>query len=179
MEAHPGFCHITRRHKVMTRRMRTWATLLPTTLIVVFAACILEIQPLARADTPGPLGPAVAPEHLTMVIVPDALLGSNKRVHDAYIPANIAARAGQKVIVTVYNLDTAPHTFTAQDLHLNVFVPGAKAQGLEAVTTFTFTVGKTGKYHWKCILPCDNGGLNAWAMTHDGYMAGTITISPA
>jgi plastocyanin len=113
------------------------------------------------------------------VIVPDALLGSNKRTHDAYIPAVLTASAGQQVIVTVYNQDSSPHSFTVPALGLNVIVPGAKAQGLEGTITFSFTASKPGTYHWKCILPCDNGGANAWAMTHDGYMAGTITIAQA
>ena len=119
---------------------------------------------------------ALAPELVNLTIVPDALMGSNKRTHDAYIPAFISARANQKVIVTIYNLDTTPHSFTAPSLGLNAIAVGAKAQGAVGMTTFSFTAAKTGVYHWKCILPCDNGGANAWAMTHDGFMAGTITI---
>ncbi|HXT34660.1 MAG TPA: hypothetical protein VN837_03690 [Chloroflexota bacterium] len=134
----------------------------------------------ARASTHQAISKA-APraEQVNLVIVPDALLGSNKRTHDAYIPAFLTATAGQPVIVTVYNLDTAPHSFTAPALGLNVIVPGATSQGLKGTATFSFTASKPGVYHWKCILPCDNGGVNAWAMTHDGYMAGTITVARA
>ena len=80
------------------------------------------------------------------------------------------------MIVTVYDLDTAPHSFTAPGLGLNVIIPGGSDQGIEGIKTFSFTANKAGSYHWKCILPCDNGGVTAWAMTHDGYMAGTVTI---
>jgi hypothetical protein len=47
------------------------------------------------------------------------------------------------------------------------------------VLTFSFTATKAGTYRWKCILPCDGGGPDSWAMIHDGYMAGTITVAAA
>jgi plastocyanin len=119
---------------------------------------------------------AIAPEQVNMVIVPDALRGSNKRNHDAFLPAYISAQAGQKVTVTVYNLDQSPHSFTAPALGLNVILPGSAGDGAVRVTTFTFTAPKAGVYTWKCVMPCDNGGVNAWAMTHMGFMAGTITV---
>ena len=119
---------------------------------------------------------SVAAARINLVIVPDALMGSNKKTHDAYVPAYITAKAGQEVVVTVYNLDSAPHSFTASALGLNVIVPGAASPGAVGTKTFSFTVSKAGTYHWLCILPCDNGGAHAWAMMHDGYMAGTITI---
>jgi len=119
------------------------------------------------------------PEHINMVVVPDSLAGSDKRHHDAIIPAYISAQVGQKIIITFYNIDTAPHSFTAQGLGLNVIIPPAPKDGVPSITTFSFTVNKVGTFHWKCILPCDNGGVNAWAMIHDGYMAGTIVIQRA
>jgi plastocyanin len=147
-------------------------------LAVGLATGISAIHLSAQASTSQAAHVAAAPppERINMTIVPDALLGSNKRTHDAFIPAYLTAQVGQQVTVTVYNLDTSPHSFTAPALHLNVIVPGAKAQGLVATNTFSFTVNKKGVYQWRCILPCDNGGANAWAMTHNGYMAGTITI---
>jgi plastocyanin len=164
----------------MNKRTRIGATLLAAATAVGLATGIATTHPAAQASRHAAL-PAAAqlPERVNMVIVPDALLGSNKRTHDAYVPAVLTAKAGQQVIVTIYNLDTAPHSFTAPALGLNVIVPGAKDQGLEGTATFRFTASKAGTYHWKCILPCDNGGVNAWAMTHDGYMAGTITIAHA
>jgi hypothetical protein len=38
-------------------------------------------------------------------------------------------------------------------------------------------VRKPGVYHWWCVMPCDDA--HGWAMQHDGYMAGTITVRPA
>ncbi len=159
----------------MTTRTRIGVTLLAAATAVGLAASIATTHPAAHAGSPA----ALAPERVTLVIVADSLLGSNKHTHDAYVPAYLTAKAGQQVIVTVYNLDTSPHSFTSPALGLNVIVPGAKSQGLEGSITFSFTANKAGTYHWKCILPCDNGGANAWAMTHDGFMAGTITIQHA
>ncbi|HVA91364.1 MAG TPA: cupredoxin domain-containing protein [Chloroflexota bacterium] len=119
---------------------------------------------------------ALAPEQVNMVIVPDSLRGSNKRNHDAFLPAYISARAGQQVTVTVYNLDQSPHSFTAPALGLNVILPGGASDGSVRATTFTFTAPKAGVYMWKCVMPCDNGGVNAWAMTHMGFMAGTVIV---
>ncbi len=162
----------------MTTGQRIWALALATTTAFGLAAGVSMIHPGAQAGSPATLAAAAqAPEQVNLVIVPDSLVGSDKKTHDAYIPSVISATAGRKVIVTIYNLDTAPHSFTSPALGLNQIVPGAKDQGMKGVATFSFTASKAGTYHWKCILPCDNGGVNAWAMTHDGYMAGTITVA--
>jgi plastocyanin len=161
----------------MTTRTRIGATLLAAAVALGLATGIATTHSAAWASSHAALpAAALAPERVNLVIVADSLIGSNKHTHDAYVPAYLTAIAGQQVIVTVYNLDTSPHSFTAPGLGLNVIVPGAKSQGLEGMTTFSFTANKVGTYHWKCILPCDNGGANAWAMSHDGFMAGTITI---
>ncbi len=162
----------------MTNGQRIWSLGLATKTAFGLAAGISMIHPGAQASRQEAVPAAArAPEQVNLVIVPDSMVGSDKKTHDAYIPAVMTATAGQKVIVTVYNLDTAPHSFTSPALGLNQIVPAAKSQGLKGVTTFSFTwASKAGTYHWKCILPCDGGGSNAWAMTHDGYMAGTITI---
>jgi heme/copper-type cytochrome/quinol oxidase subunit 2 len=157
----------------MTSGQRIWALALAGTTAFGLAAGIKMGHPSVQADSPAA---TQTPEQVNLVIVPDALGGSDKKTHDAYIPTVMTATAGRKVIVTIYNLDTAPHSFTSPALGVNQIVPGAKAQGLKGVATFSFTASKPGTYHWKCILPCDNGGVNAWAMTHDGYMAGTITV---
>lgn len=164
----------------MITRTGLGATLLASVTLVGLTAGIALTHPAALAGSLGaPASAAQAPERINVVIVPDALLGSNKRTHDAYVPAYLRATAGRQVLVTVYNLDTAPHSFTSPALGLNVIVPAAKAEGLQGTSTFSFTAKKPGTYHWKCILPCDNGGVNAWAMTHDGFMAGTITVTAA
>ncbi len=152
------------------------ALLLAATAAAGLATGVAAMHPVAQASRQAV---APAPERVNLVIVPDALRGSDKHTHDAFVPAYLTAKAGQLVIVTIFNLDTSPHSFTSPALGLNVIVPGAKDQGAEGTMSFSFTAKKPGTYHWKCILPCDNGGLNAWAMTHDGYMAGTITVTPA
>lgn len=157
--------------------MKTTRLAIGTVLIASFLGVLVVIFSALPGGQAARAGATLAPLRVNMVIVPDALRGSDKHTHDAYVPAYITARAGQQIIVTVYNLDTAPHSFTAQALGLNVIVPGGPSDGVMAAKTFSFTVSKAGTYHWKCILPCDNGGVNAWAMTHDGYMAGTITIT--
>ena len=155
---------------------KTLATAALVSLVSIgVTATALAARPNSPVAAAAPAA-ALAPESINLTIVPDALMGSNKHTHDAYLPAYLSARAHQKVIVTVYNLDTSPHSFTAPSLGLNAIIAGAKSQGGVGMTTFSFTAARDGVYHWKCILPCDNGGANAWAMSHDGFMAGTITI---
>jgi len=138
-------------------------------------AAVMAAHPTNHVAVAAPAA-ALAPESINLTVVPDSLMGSNKHTHDAYVPAYISARANQKVIVTIYNLDTAPHSFTAPSLGINAIATAAKGQGGVGVTTFSFTATRAGVYHWKCILPCDNGGATAWAMSHEGFMTGTITI---
>lgn len=56
-------------------------------------------------------------------------LGSDKKLHDAFTPADITAKAGQKIIVTVYSYDMDAHSFTVPALSLNVVIPGVKHEG--------------------------------------------------
>jgi hypothetical protein len=66
----------------------------------------------------------------------------------------------------------------ASALHLNVLIPGARRTGVPAVRVFRFTAHKAGAYQWHCMQPCDDAA-GGWAMAHQGYMAGTITIVSA
>lgn len=129
--------------------------------------------PAVRAATTG-----AATERVAMVIVAGVRLGPDGKMHDTATPADIAARAGQKVIVTVYNYDTGSHTFTAPALHLNVVVPAAARAGVPAVETFSFTAATAGSYAWHCTMPCDDTA-RGWAMSHMGYMAGAVTVTGA
>jgi hypothetical protein len=63
-------------------------------------------------------------------------------------------------------------------LHMNVMIPAARRTGVPAVKVFSFTVRTAGVYHWLCQMPCDDEA-GGWAMAHQGYMAGTITIERA
>ena len=65
----------------------------------------------------------VTPAYVNMVIVPGVRLGPDKKMHDAFTPTDFTARAGQQIIVTIYNYDTGMHSFTAPVLGLNVVIP--------------------------------------------------------
>lgn len=99
---------------------------------------------------------------------------SDGQLHDSYSPADFTVQAGIPVQVTVQNYDTGKHSFTSPDLGLNQFFKSAVKNDAPSMTTFTFTPSKTGKFHWQCIIQCDGNG---WAMTHDGYMAGYVTVT--
>lgn len=71
--------------------------------------------------------------------------------------------------------DKIAHTFTIQQLNINVPLPG---DGKEADTiTFTFHTGKAGTYTFRCFDPCGTGS-SGWngPMIMKGYMSGTLTI---
>ena len=121
---------------------------------------------------------ALPAARVTMVVVPGVRLGPDKKLHDAFTPTDITAVAGQTIIVTVYNYDTGPHSFTAPALGLNVVIPSARQNGVPAVKSFSFTVKKAGAYKWLCVMPCDDLA-KGWAMRHENYMAGTVTITRA
>jgi hypothetical protein len=80
----------------------------------------------------------------------------------------------QKVIVMVYNYDTARHSFTAPALGPNQIMAPSIKNGVPTVTTFSFTVRKPSSYHWLCMMPCDDA--KGWATRHKHNIAGTVTI---
>jgi heme/copper-type cytochrome/quinol oxidase subunit 2 len=97
------------------------------------------------------------------------------KLHDSYSPADFTVQAGIPVVVTVTNFDTGDHSMYSADLGLNQVMKGASKEGVPTVTTFTFTPTKTGSFKWQCTIKCD-GGMSSYAMTHDGYMMGTINV---
>lgn len=101
---------------------------------------------------------------------------ADKQLHDSYSPANFTVQAGIPVHVTVVNYDSGQHSLTSPALGLNEVFSGAPKEGDPSVKTFTFTPKKAGSYHWRCMIPCD-GGPTGWAMFHNGYMSGTITVT--
>ena len=153
------------------------ASLLAGGLLTVALATGFATHITARAadgERPG----VVPPAREGMVIFPGVRLGPDGKLHDAYTPTDLTALAGQKVIVTVYNYDTGPHSFTAPSLHLNVLIPAARRTGVPAIKVFSFTAHTAGIYRWRCMQPCDDAA-KGWAIRHPGYMAGTITIERA
>lgn len=117
---------------------------------------------------------AAAPQHATTVnwrMYADSnhkVKGPDGKWHDAMVPGDPVVQAG-KVTVTAYNYDTGVHTINSFSLGLAKKIPPAHGN-TPGKLTFTFTA-KPGKYVWFCAMPCD-----PWAMTHDGYMRGYITV---
>lgn len=71
--------------------------------------------------------------------------------------------------------DKVAHTFTIQQLHVNVPLPG---DGKESDSiTFTFHTGKAGTYMFQCFDPCGTGS-SGWEgpMMTKGYMMGMLTV---
>jgi len=98
--------------------------------------------------------------------------GPDGKWHDAFLPADFTVKAGQRVTLTFTNSDDMMHSFNAAQLKVNAMVPGAKA-GKPGKATVTFTApSKPGRYLWICAMPCD-----PWAMAHDGYMRGYVTVT--
>jgi plastocyanin len=150
------------------------AGLLAATVVATTLLTFAVMRPTASHAQHTPATMPAAQE--TMVIAPGMHLGPDKKMHDSFTPTGISAQAGQKIILTVYNYDTGPHSITAPALKLNLVIPGAKTTGIPNVVTFSFTVKAPGTYHWFCALPCDDDA-KGWAMVHNDYMAGLITIS--
>jgi plastocyanin len=94
--------------------------------------------------------------------------GPDGKWHDGMLPGDPTVQAG-KVTATVYNYDTSVHTINSDGLGLAEKIPPAHGN-TPGKLTFTFTAAP-GKYEWYCIEPCD-----PWAMTHNGYMRGYITV---
>ncbi|UOF92091.1 hypothetical protein LSG31_07770 [Fodinisporobacter ferrooxydans] len=119
---------------------------------------------------------AQQPQNVNLVVEPGMKLGPDGKLHDAFINGDFTVTVGQPVKLTIYNYDDGTHTLTASDLNLDVKVQGSKKKGEPGVTTVTFTPTKTGTFNWICKDPCD-GENNQWAMAHQGYMQGKITVT--
>ncbi|MGB7587114.1 MAG: cupredoxin domain-containing protein [Solirubrobacterales bacterium] len=131
----------------------------------------------ASANTPPatPAPESAAPENVKVVVKSDeehGKKGSDGNWHDAFLPSDFSVKAGATVSVTVYNYDDMPHSFTAPELGTNAQIPGG-SEDKPSKTTFTFKApDKAGSYEWICVQPCD-----PWAMTHDGFMKGYVTVT--
>lgn len=114
-------------------------------------------------------------QDVSLTVMPGGKLGSDGKKHDAFLPADFTLQKGVPVKLTIYNYDDMKHSITNSDLGLNIQANPSKKDGQAGVTTFTFTPKKAGSFTWNCIDPCDNDN-NQWAMSHAGYMTGTITV---
>jgi plastocyanin len=122
----------------------------------------------SKATTPPPK----AVKMLVKSDVEHGRRGPDGQWHDAFLPGDFSAKAGQTVTVTVSNFDDSPHSFNSPSLGINETIAGGSIKAPHTVT-FTFKAPtKPGSYQWWCALPCD-----PWAMSHDGYMRGHVTVT--
>jgi plastocyanin len=132
--------------------------------------------PVASTPAPASSQPA-APPPMTMTLsvksdTEHAKRGPDGQWHDAFLPAGFVVKPGQKVTVTVHNYDSGPHTFTSPALGVNAIISGNGSMSAPQTVTFTFTAPtRPGRYQWWCATPCD-----PWAMSHNGYMRGFVTV---
>ena len=129
----------------------------------------------AGASPTSQVAPALKPEYVTIGVKADsehARRGPDGKWHDAFLPADFTVRAGHKVTITFNNYDGGAHTFTSPAMSANAIIPGGGSLSAPRKVTFTFTAPtKPGKYAWYCAVPCD-----PWAMAHDGFMRGYVTV---
>jgi plastocyanin len=137
-------------------------------LVFVIAAAALAISATASASR------ASAQPRLTVLVKSDeqhAKKGPDGKWHDAFLPANPVVKAGRTTTVTFVNYDDAVHSLVAPGLGLNVKIPGAKGSTPGRIS-ISVKAAKAGHYDWWCGSPCD-----PWAMTHNGYMRGSIVVT--
>jgi plastocyanin len=153
--------------------------------MVVAIAALVSSNSHSATTASAPSGSASAaasqvvrtpkPEYLTIAVKADdehGRRGPDGKWHDAFLPADFTVHAGHKVTITVNNYDGGAHTFTSPAMGVNAIIPGGGSLGTPHTMTFTFTAPtKAGKYAWWCAVPCD-----PWAMAHDGYMRGFVTV---
>lgn len=127
------------------------------------------------AQTPS--APASVPpnaQRVQLVVNPQPLGGVKNpagEVVDGFVPATFRMRVGAPVAVTVLNYDDMPHTWTSEALGVDAAIPAGSDRS-PSTTTFVIEPRAAGTFAWRCTTPCD-----AWAMAHDGYMRGTVTVA--
>ncbi len=163
--------------------MRKWAYALTAMAAVLVVGCGTT-SGVSNSAPSNPLKTGVTPvaiklqqQNIALTVLPGGRLGSDGKMHDTFTTPNFTVVQGVPVNLSVYNYDGGEHSITNSALHLNLVAKGSPKNGVPAVTTARFTAAKAGKYVWQCTKACDgqNGG---WAMTHMGYMKGTITVVP-
>ena len=149
----------------------------------LLGASALALAACSTAATGGAATTAAAAanadtEKVNLTVMGSVKLGPDGKMHDAFTPADFTVTQNRPVEVTVYSYDNAPHSMTVPALNLNPTIAPSTTNGVPAVTTYTFTPTKSGKFLWNCDLPCD-GDTNGWAMANPGFMSGYITVLPA
>ena len=128
-----------------------------------------------RRSPTAQVAPALKPEYITLGVKADTehgRRGPDGKWHDAFLPADFTLRAGHKVTITVNNYDDGAHTFTSPAMGVNAIISGGGSLSAPHTMKFTFRAPtKPGRYAWWCAVPCD-----PWAMAHDGFMRGFVTV---
>ncbi len=136
---------------------KDWPAYAPNTLVVpAYSLVTVTIRNYDLGDTPLPKGSPFS-----------AVQG---------IEGGVAYADGHAY--TALAPDKVAHTFTIQQLGINVPVPGDTKTGKPYVeVSFTFRTGAAGSYYFRCYDPCGMGA-SGWQgpMVTKGYMLGTLTV---
>ncbi len=127
----------------------------------------------STSPSAAPTAAPAAVHQIKLKVNPPPLGGvkaSDGKVHDAFVPAAFTMKVGQVYKVTVLNYDDASHSWTSDALGMNVTIKGG-SDSSPSTTTFTIRPTAAGTFLWYCAIPCD-----PWAMAHDGYMRGHVTV---
>jgi uncharacterized cupredoxin-like copper-binding protein len=118
---------------------------------------------------------STASAQVVKLVIKTDKTGSDGKQHVAFEPSDFTVTKGQPVKLEIQNYDTTMHTFTANDLNLNVAINAATSATQPTTATATFTPDKTGSFQWMCMNPCDTNN-GEWSMSQKGFMQGTITV---
>ncbi|NNN01667.1 MAG: hypothetical protein HKL86_07550 [Acidimicrobiaceae bacterium] len=136
-----------------------------------------KVTAAATAPTASSAAPVVPPSSsavpVKLEINPPPLggvKGSDGLIHDAFVPATFTMTVGTTYDVTMYNYDTQSHSWMAPSLNVSAVAPAGSATS-PSITHFTIKPTKAGTIQWFCALPCDK-----WAMAHNGFMRGFVTV---
>jgi heme/copper-type cytochrome/quinol oxidase subunit 2 len=184
-----------------TRRLTPFLALTGAALLASghTAAAAPQDQSMAGMSMPGmsmggkqPAGDAAGlrpPARITVYVLPGSgglgFTGPDKMRHDTMVPSSFVFRKGDRVTVTVVNLDDMKHSITAPGLGINITIEAGvdRKNGTIApsTTTYSFIPSKAGEFRWYCVFPCDMP--QHWAMSasydgpdRDGFMAGIIRV---
>jgi plastocyanin len=155
----------------VTERANRQLTLVLFAGILVLATIGITVSVMAnsmmshRSNAFYSVPATAAPEHLSLYVAPGWKPGPDGERHDAFSITNFNVKVGQQVVLKIDNRDDAVHSITSAEAGVNVVVkPG--------VHTYTFVVGKAGRFTWFCAYTCD-----PFSMAHIGYMQGYITAT--
>jgi hypothetical protein len=143
----------------------------PSIVLAVLVAAVAA--PAVGASTTASHTSAAALRTVTVLVKSDdehAKKGPDGKWHDAFLPAYPRVDAGRPTRLVFVNYDGGAHSLVAPGLGLNVRIPAAHGSTPGRVAV-VLRAKKAGSYDWWCASPCD-----PWAMTHDGYMRGSIVV---